>query len=228
MGQVEPKLWASSVAGRVGKNIQRARKIVDMSAQDLSNACEANGYPIPRSTIANIESGRKETVSLQELLVIAEVVGAPPLALIYWPFDAADDVMVTAKTRRLSVDASEAFAFDTGSSIGKLHEQCLSVRGLEMVAQHVLWTASKVHARQFSDAPERTIQGLGIESMLEDDDLDAERIRQEVEGYQRAAYSSITKAYKGRASLKASGVELWPIPKNLASTYEQVRADSGE
>lgn len=54
-----------------------------VSAQQLSERCTELGYPIPRSTIANLERGRKETISVQEVLVLARALEVPPLQLVF-------------------------------------------------------------------------------------------------------------------------------------------------
>ncbi len=43
-----------------------------MSAQDLADRCAEIGHPIPRNVIANMESGRRATLPLVDVLVLAE------------------------------------------------------------------------------------------------------------------------------------------------------------
>lgn len=54
-----------------------------MSAQRLAERCEALGLPVKRSTIANLESGRRDTLTLTELVVLARALDVPPILLIY-------------------------------------------------------------------------------------------------------------------------------------------------
>lgn len=54
-----------------------------MSAQALSDRCAALGFPIPRSTLANIESGRKRDVPVQEIAVISAGLGVSPVRLMF-------------------------------------------------------------------------------------------------------------------------------------------------
>lgn len=56
-----------------------------MSAQQLSDACMELGLPIARSVLANFESGRRPTLSVAELLVLAKALGAPPATLLFPP-----------------------------------------------------------------------------------------------------------------------------------------------
>lgn len=228
MGQLEPRLWASSVAGQVGRNIQRARKLASMSAQELSNACEGMGYPIPRSTIANIESGRKETVSLQELLVIAEVLDTPPITLIYYPFDAAEVVEKVPGQKRLTVKAAEEFAFArdaSDSTLGRLHESALSLAGMEESAIIFMTRSSGLVAGKIQPGP-MIMESLRGAERFDDSDVAQDLARQEAESIQRAAHNLIRKAMKIRLDLSANGVPLWEIPEVLAPLYATAAADS--
>lgn len=54
-----------------------------MTVQRLSERCTELGYPIPRSTLTNLELGRKEALVVQELVVIAEALRIPPVELLF-------------------------------------------------------------------------------------------------------------------------------------------------
>ncbi|SDY84775.1 hypothetical protein SAMN05661080_04795 [Modestobacter sp. DSM 44400] len=54
-----------------------------MSGQQLADATATLGHPLPRSVIANLESGRRDTVSVAELLVLARALEVPPLQLVF-------------------------------------------------------------------------------------------------------------------------------------------------
>jgi len=53
-----------------------------MSAQQLSDRTGELGMQIPRSVLANLESGRRETVTLPELLILAAALQVAPIELI--------------------------------------------------------------------------------------------------------------------------------------------------
>ena len=53
-----------------------------MSAAALSVACRKLGHDVPRSTLTNLENGRKATIPVHELVVIARALGVPPLDLL--------------------------------------------------------------------------------------------------------------------------------------------------
>ena len=84
MGQ--DKEWPAAWAAQIGARIRELRDVAGLSAQKLSTRCEELGFPIPRSTIANIESGRKESIPVHEVSVIAKALDVPPLAVLF-PID---------------------------------------------------------------------------------------------------------------------------------------------
>lgn len=53
-----------------------------MSAQQLADKTDELGMPIARSVLANLESGRRETVSVAEVLVLAAALGVSPIELM--------------------------------------------------------------------------------------------------------------------------------------------------
>lgn len=73
--------WSADMHARIAGAIKRARG--KRSAQWLADQTTELGYPITRAQIANYESGRKQSLDVAELLVIAEALKVPPVALIY-------------------------------------------------------------------------------------------------------------------------------------------------
>lgn len=61
----------------VAANVRALRKSLGLSARELG---EKSG--LPRNTIANLESGRKEDIPLGEVLALALALNVPPLALL--------------------------------------------------------------------------------------------------------------------------------------------------
>jgi transcriptional regulator with XRE-family HTH domain len=75
--------WVDQVMATVAAEVRRRRKELRMSAQDLADRCEEIGYPIPRNVIANMESGRRASLPLVEVLVLAEALRTYPICLLY-------------------------------------------------------------------------------------------------------------------------------------------------
>ena len=55
----------------------------DRSAQDIADRTEELGCPVTRSVIANFENGRKKSLDVCELMILAAAVGVPPVALLF-------------------------------------------------------------------------------------------------------------------------------------------------
>lgn len=66
---------------RIAAAIKEARG--KRPAQWLADRTAELGYPITRAQIANYETGRKKTLDIAELVVIAAALGTSPVALVY-------------------------------------------------------------------------------------------------------------------------------------------------
>ncbi|WP_405548901.1 hypothetical protein OG215_15270 [Streptomyces globisporus] len=75
--------WPARLAQSVAAEVRRHRQAQRLSAQQLSDRCAELGMPIQRSVLANLESGRRTTVTVAEVLVLAEALEVAPAALIF-------------------------------------------------------------------------------------------------------------------------------------------------
>ncbi len=76
--------WSARMARQVAREVRRYREMrrPRMSVQRLSDRTAELGMPIPRSVLANLESGRRDTVSVAEVLVLAAALDVAPIELI--------------------------------------------------------------------------------------------------------------------------------------------------
>lgn len=81
MTQIEP--WSKRLTTVIAGQITRFRTERKMSAQQLADATGTLQHPIARSVIANLESGRRDAVSVAELLVLARALDVAPLLLVF-------------------------------------------------------------------------------------------------------------------------------------------------
>lgn len=72
--------WQQSQVNRIGEAIKTLRG--DRSAQWLSDMTDTLGLRVNRSTISDIETGRRKYVALHELTIIAAALGTTPAALV--------------------------------------------------------------------------------------------------------------------------------------------------
>lgn len=89
--------------------VRAVRDDRQISAQQLSDLCTDIGYAIPRNTIANLENGRKDLVSIQELAVIARALNFPAISLMY-PTGSDEFLEVLPAVRRLALEGVEWFS----------------------------------------------------------------------------------------------------------------------
>jgi transcriptional regulator with XRE-family HTH domain len=74
--------WTEALHQRIAEAVKVAR-LGRLTAQQLADETERLGYPITRSQIANYESGRKQSLDVAELLVLAAALRVPPVALLF-------------------------------------------------------------------------------------------------------------------------------------------------
>ena len=79
----ETDSWAAGFTRSVAGQIHRHRKARGWSAQRLSDACAELGMEFPRTTLADLETGRRGHISVAELLVLARALDVPPLLLMF-------------------------------------------------------------------------------------------------------------------------------------------------
>ena len=76
------KPWAARITQAIAGEIRQRRKARGMSAEDLAATCADLGMPIPRSTLADLENGRRASISVAEWLAIAAALDVPPVTLL--------------------------------------------------------------------------------------------------------------------------------------------------
>ena len=104
--------WGRQLVAGVAEQVRMYRKVRRMSAQKLADRCAELGYPIPRSVLANIENGRRDSISTAELRVIAAALEVAP-ALLEIPLGHVPTVEVLPD---VDVDSWQAWQWFTGSN----------------------------------------------------------------------------------------------------------------
>ncbi|NKU46801.1 hypothetical protein GS897_20775 [Rhodococcus hoagii] len=74
--------WSDRITSTVVGAIQARRVELGLSFQDLARLCTDYGYPTLRTTLANLEHGRRKTISLHEVFVIAKALKVAPIDLM--------------------------------------------------------------------------------------------------------------------------------------------------
>jgi transcriptional regulator with XRE-family HTH domain len=101
--------WSRRVAALVGRQVAYYRTriavftgpgpdlqqqvIEPMTLQELSDRCTKLGYPIARSVISKLEKGHRQTVTVDEVQILAAALHVPPVLLLF-PLGQAQQVEV--------------------------------------------------------------------------------------------------------------------------------------
>lgn len=103
-----PQDWPRWVTMLVATQIKSVRGWRNMSAQQLADRCAQLGMPIARSVLANLESGRRTSITLPEILILARALGVSPLTLCI-PVGAVDTYLPTPGEQLDPWDAAKWF-----------------------------------------------------------------------------------------------------------------------
>lgn len=85
-----------TLAAAIGRRVKDLRKGQGFSAQTLAERMADLGIPWKREVVANLETGRRATVGVDELLALAIVLDVPHTTLLVNPYDS--EVMLTPTT----------------------------------------------------------------------------------------------------------------------------------
>jgi transcriptional regulator with XRE-family HTH domain len=74
--------WPARLTRSIAAEIRQRRKEREWSAQRLSDECATLGVAIPRTTLSDLENGRRAYITAAELLVIAAALEINPADLL--------------------------------------------------------------------------------------------------------------------------------------------------
>lgn len=90
---VEAKASQMELSARVGQAIQKRRKVLKLTAQQLAQRTIENGYPVTRVAISKIEANvRAGKLDVAELLALAKALEMPPALLLFPDYPDAGSV----------------------------------------------------------------------------------------------------------------------------------------
>ncbi|BCJ70706.1 hypothetical protein CS0771_02500 [Catellatospora sp. IY07-71] len=74
--------WSARVTRTVASQIKHWRERRGLSAKQLSDRTGDLGFRVPRTVIANLETGRRDAVGVAEVLILAAALDVPPTMLL--------------------------------------------------------------------------------------------------------------------------------------------------
>lgn len=103
--------WPTALTAVLARQVRRYRDAAGLSAQQLAERMTAEvGSTYTRTQVTNLESGRREAITVGELMGFARILGVPPLMLVL-PLGEAEAVEVLPG---VTVDPWTAWRWVTG------------------------------------------------------------------------------------------------------------------
>lgn len=159
-GGYSPDDWSAELTRSIAVQVRLKRKALGWSAQALANRCDAAGFPIPRSTIAKLESGRRDSISIAELMILARALGVAPIDLICPP-ETRGRVWITPVELLRSLDARLWWRGGSDidpSLIEQARQTAALLSGLVSILQSRDLPGTQPTARTRAAAPDETIE----------------------------------------------------------------------
>ena len=75
--------WSVRVTRGIGRRVAHYRERADLTASMLSARCGELGLPIDRNVIAKLENGHRNSVTADEVYVLAAALGVAPVVLLF-------------------------------------------------------------------------------------------------------------------------------------------------
>ncbi len=163
--------WSQEAHARIAAAIKAARG--KRSAQWLADRTAELGHPITRAQIANYESGRKQSLDIIELIVIAAALNTSPVLLVY-PGPYYEAVELLPGANRAQFTAVQWFSAEEDHGIWrKIHPSAgFNEAADEERAAALSWLENTRHLRLWRELEDaENIRG----ALVERDDPDRDR-----------------------------------------------------
>lgn len=151
--------WQQSQVDRIGDAIKAIRG--DRSAQWLSDATNELGCRVGRSTISDIENGRRRYVGVHELLLISAALGTSPAALLTYGSLPDGEVEVLPGRDFTGTDALDWISGErwnrfqpAGAGLPADHEQTTQLLAASRERQSISRTLIKTQIGGLSEYPD--------------------------------------------------------------------------
>lgn len=230
----------------IGTNIKKARRQLGrMSAQQLADICADIGHPLQRDVISNLENGRRASVPVTDLMVIAEALGVPPLSLLYDPSAAGDEIERMPGEKCYLWEAADDFAGQSPAVLrGRiLHEEAFAAwKRTEVLRSLSKWEAAAFEYVSDSEALkevwdqqsriEQRAKKQGVEPSYLDPWADQYQsdadYQEQIDALEGAAKRALRAILGHRQELEQLQVRVWPITDILRSRYAALQPNDTE
>lgn len=215
--------WGQGMTETIAGEIRRWRQRRSISAQQLSDRCAVLGHPVPRNVIANLESRRRNAITVPELIIIAMALNVPPVLLIY-PLGADSAVDVAPEQGMTPWGAMRWFAAEKRPSGGMLGgkgqlEIADAMREWEdAYAIIVLYRRHDILIRRYRfmrDDIMAELRRLAEPSTADHDERSRRDMQSRADYLAREMVKAIDALRRHRAQLSDLGYALPPVPPDI-------------
>ncbi|WP_306925073.1 hypothetical protein [Arthrobacter globiformis] len=214
-----------------------------MSAQKLADLCAEIGHPIPRDVISNLENGRRATVPITDLIVIAQALHVPALSLIFDPAAAGEEVERVPGAKCYLWEASDDFAGHRSAEFSggrTFHEEAFATwKRTEVLRSLSKWEAAAFECVSDSEALkevweeqsriEKLAQKRGVEPSSLDPWADQyqsdDEYQEQIGALEITAKRALNAILDHRQELQRLQVKVWPITDLLRSRYQALQSE---
>lgn len=79
-----PDQWPTVFTGRIAQRLRDSRKAAGLTMAEVAQGCADRGLPeFTEHSMKNLESGRKTSITITDFFVLADVLGVPPVTLLF-------------------------------------------------------------------------------------------------------------------------------------------------
>jgi transcriptional regulator with XRE-family HTH domain len=110
---MKPDHWPTAFTARIAHEMREARKAAGLTMGDVAQGCADRGLTeITEQSVKNLESGRKASMTIADFVVLADVLGVPPVSILF-PLGTSATVEVLPEK---DVSTWDALAWFTGET----------------------------------------------------------------------------------------------------------------
>lgn len=81
---MKPDHWPAAFTARIAQEMREARKAAGLTMGEVAQGCADRGLTeITEQSVKNLESGRKASMAIADFVVLADVLGVPPVTLLF-------------------------------------------------------------------------------------------------------------------------------------------------
>ncbi|MFI9787901.1 helix-turn-helix domain-containing protein [Kitasatospora sp. NPDC051984] len=197
--------WPAALTARIARTVKTRRGQLGMTTADLSSACATRGVPIAANTITKIEKGQRDSLKLEEVIVLAHALDLPLVALLI-PLEGQADIDLLPN---VTIPAWEAAAWITGEDCvdeapppGSARAVLAVFREHDVDVRTALFSTREAHNRR-----ERARQALGSPRY--------EQLARQAEELDRMAHEDCARLKTVRDQMRAAGLRPAPLPTTL-------------